>query len=76
MPKVTTILVEKADPHGPWGAKGVGEIGLVPTAPAIAAAIHSFDGEWRTRLPMRDTAAARAMGVRGSKAAKAAAEPV
>ena len=35
------------------GIKGVGEIGLVPTAPAVAAALHELDGEWRTTLPMR-----------------------
>jgi selenium-dependent xanthine dehydrogenase len=70
MPKITTLLVEHPDPSGPWGAKGVGEIGLVPTAPAIAAACHSFDGTWRTKLPMRETAAAKAMGVRMPKAPK------
>ena len=64
MPKVTTVLVEHPDPDGPWGAKGIGEIGLVPTAPAIAEAIRKFDGVWRTRLPMKDTAAAKAVGVR------------
>ena len=64
MPKVTTLLVEHPDPNGPWGAKGIGEIGLVPTAPAIAAAIRRFDGQERTVLPMKDTEAARAMGVR------------
>jgi CO/xanthine dehydrogenase Mo-binding subunit len=32
----------------------VGEIGLVPTAPAVAAALHKFDGRRRTVLPMRD----------------------
>ena len=29
------------------------EIGLVPTAGAVAAALHDLDGAWRTRLPMR-----------------------
>ena len=37
----------------PYGIKGVGEIGLVPTAPAVAAALHDLDGEWRTTLPMK-----------------------
>lgn len=60
-PLITPILVEHAEPEGPFGAKGIGEAGLVPTAPAIAAALHSFDGIWRTRLPMRDTPAARAL---------------
>ena len=32
--------------------KGVGEIGLVPTSGAVAAAYHQIDGEWRTTLPM------------------------
>ena len=40
-------------PRSPFGIKGVGEIGLVPTAPAVAAALHDLDGEWRTTLPMR-----------------------
>jgi xanthine dehydrogenase molybdenum-binding subunit len=60
MPRVETILVEDADPEGPLGAKGIGEAVLVPTAPAVAAALHRFDGVWRTRLPMRDSPAARA----------------
>ncbi|MGZ8629295.1 MAG: selenium-dependent xanthine dehydrogenase, partial [Actinomycetota bacterium] len=52
MPEVETILVEVPQPEGPFGAKGVGEIGLVPTAAACAGALHAFDGQWRTRLPM------------------------
>ncbi len=60
MPEVEVLLVEVPQPEGPYGAKGVGEIGLVPTAPAVAGALHAFDGTWRTRLPMRDSAAARA----------------
>jgi CO/xanthine dehydrogenase Mo-binding subunit len=31
----------------------VGEIGLVPTSGAVAAALHMVDGQWRTTLPMR-----------------------
>ncbi len=53
MPPTEVILVEKADPNSPYGIKGVGEIGLVPTAGAVAAALHSRDGEWRTELPMK-----------------------
>ena len=37
-------------PRSPFGIKGVGEIGLVPTAPAVAAALHDLDGEWRNTL--------------------------
>ena len=60
MPPVETILVEAAQPEGPLGAKGIGEAVLVPTAPAVAAALYRFDGVRRNRLPMRDSSAARA----------------
>ncbi len=59
MPEVECIFIEEPQPEGPYGAKGVGEIGLVPTAAAVAGAVHAFDGQWRTRLPMKDTVAAR-----------------
>jgi aldehyde oxidoreductase len=61
MPPVETILVEEPQPEGPYGAKGMGEAVLVPTAAAVAGALHAFDGRWRTELPMRDSAAALAM---------------
>jgi xanthine dehydrogenase molybdenum-binding subunit len=60
MPPVEVILVEEPQPEGPLGAKGAGEAVLVPTAAAVAGALHRFDGRWRTSLPMRDSAAARA----------------
>ncbi len=53
MPPVTVVLVESPQPNAPYGIKGVGEIGLVPTAGAVAAALHAHDGVWRTTLPMR-----------------------
>jgi len=53
-PDIEVILIEEPEPMGPFGARGVGEIGLVPTAPAVAAALHKFDGRRRTVLPMRD----------------------
>lgn len=63
MPKVEVILVEDPEPEGPFGAKGVGEIGLVPTAGAVAGALAAFDGIRRYVLPMKDSPAARAMSV-------------
>jgi xanthine dehydrogenase molybdenum-binding subunit len=63
MPEVEVILIEEPEPEGPFGAKGVGEIGLVPTAGAVAAALFAFDGIRRTTLPMKDSPAARAMSV-------------
>ena len=53
MPPTQVILVESPDPNSPYGIKGVGEIGLVPTAGAVAAALHAHDNEWRHELPMR-----------------------
>ncbi len=63
MPEVEVILVEDPEPEGPFGAKGVGEIGLVPTAAAVAGALEAFDGIRRRTLPMRDSPAARHMSV-------------
>ncbi len=63
MPQVQVILVEDPEPEGPFGAKGVGEIGLVPTAGAVAGALEAFDGVRRMTLPMKDSPAAKAMSV-------------
>ena len=53
VPPIEVVMVECPQPRSPYGIKGVGEIGLVPTAPAVAAALHAADGQWRTRLPMK-----------------------
>ena len=61
-PRSRCSLVEVPQPRSPFGIKGVGEIGLVPTAPAVAAALHAVDGEWRTTLPMRKRRLCRRSG--------------
>jgi len=53
MPNMDIIGIEVPDPYGPYGGKGVGEIGLVPTAAAVANALWKFDGIRRTQLPMQ-----------------------
>jgi xanthine dehydrogenase molybdenum-binding subunit len=58
MPPVECILVEEPQPEGPYGAKGIGEAALVPTASAVAGALYAYDGIRRTSLPMKDSAAA------------------
>jgi xanthine dehydrogenase molybdenum-binding subunit len=58
MPQVDVILIEVPDEVGGYGAKGVGEIGCVPTAGAVASALYSYDGIRRFRLPMDDSPAA------------------
>jgi len=52
IPTIEVILVESPQPNSPYGIKGVGEIGLVPTAGAVAAAFYDLDGTWHTTLPM------------------------
>jgi selenium-dependent xanthine dehydrogenase len=61
MPPVDIILIEVPDEVGGYGAKGVGEIGCVATAGAVAAALHSYDGKRRFHLPMADAKAAERM---------------
>jgi len=51
-PRIVVKGVEVKDPLGPYGAKGVGEIGLVPTAGAVANALFQFDKIRRYKLPM------------------------
>lgn len=51
MPEIECLLIEDAEPSGPYGAKGVGEPALIPTAPAILGAIHDAVGVRITSLP-------------------------
>lgn len=50
-PEIVPVILELADPEGPYGARGVAELPLVPFAPAVAAAIHAACGVWLTELP-------------------------
>ena len=56
VPPIEVVLVEVPQPRSAYGIKGVGEIGLVPTAGAVAAMLHQVDGRWRNSLPMKSTA--------------------
>ena len=51
IPKITSLLVETIDPNGPFGAKGIGECAMVPTAPAIVNAIYDAVGVRIKDLP-------------------------
>jgi len=51
MPEIEVIIVEDREPLGPYGAKGIGEPALIPTAPAILGAIHHATGARVTRVP-------------------------
>lgn len=51
VPEIECILVEDREPLGPYGAKGIGEPALIPTAPAILAGIHHATGVRIRRVP-------------------------
>ena len=51
VPPIETIIIEVTDPHGPYGAKGLGEHVLIPTAPAILNAITHACGARVRDLP-------------------------
>jgi CO/xanthine dehydrogenase Mo-binding subunit/aerobic-type carbon monoxide dehydrogenase small subunit (CoxS/CutS family) len=55
VPEIETILVEVPDPEGPFGAKGLGEHVLIPTAPAILNAIRHATGVLVTTMPATPT---------------------
>ncbi|MGH9834267.1 MAG: molybdopterin cofactor-binding domain-containing protein, partial [Blastocatellia bacterium] len=51
-PEIETIIVEKQYPHGPFGAKGVGELPMDGAAPAIAAAVYDAVGVFVPEIPI------------------------
>ncbi|HWN99270.1 MAG TPA: xanthine dehydrogenase family protein molybdopterin-binding subunit [Blastocatellia bacterium] len=51
-PDMETIIVENRYPHGPFGAKGVGELPMDGGAPAIAAAVFNATGAFVTEIPI------------------------
>ena len=54
-PEIKTIIIEKNKVGLAYGAKGIGEITAIPTAPAVQNAYYRFDGEFRTSLPLENT---------------------
>ena len=50
--RMDTIILEYPDPQGPWGARGVGEMAIMATAPAIVAAVHHATGVWFNQFPL------------------------
>ncbi len=51
IPEMVTLMVEDTEIDGPFGAKGVGEVSTIPTAPSIINAIHDACGVWIYDLP-------------------------
>ena len=52
LPMIDTVIVEVANPGHPFGARGVGEVCIVPPLAAVANAIHNAIGVRMPRLPM------------------------
>ena len=50
--KVTCVVVEEADPLGPWGARGMAEMPMIPYAAAVVAALHDATGVWFDAYPL------------------------
>jgi CO/xanthine dehydrogenase Mo-binding subunit len=51
-PEIVPVILETADPNGPFGARGMAEMPLVPFGAAVAAAVHDATGVWVSDLPM------------------------
>ena len=50
--RVHNVVVEVPDPRGPWGARGMAEMPLIPLAPAIVGALHDATGVWFDEFPL------------------------
>jgi len=70
MPPIESVIVETADPAGPFGAKGVGEMGGNPTAAAIANAVYNAIGIRLNQLPMTGERVLRALQEKERSAAR------
>ena len=65
-PRVKSVVLENADPIGPWGVRGMAEMPFLPLAPAIAAAIYDATGVWVDSQPFtaqKVVAALREQGI-------------
>jgi len=65
IPPIESLIVEVPDAHGPYGAKGLGEHVLIPTAPAILNAIRHACGVRMTRVPVIPSRLAAALKEQG-----------
>ena len=55
VPDIESIIIEKNTDEVAYGAKGIGEIVVIPTAPAVQGAYYKLDGKFRTKLPLSET---------------------
>ena len=50
--EINSVIMELADPRGPWGARGMAEMPMMTYAPAVVAALHDATGVWFTEFPL------------------------
>lgn len=67
LPEIQPIVVEDPHPLGPFGAKGMGELAISPSAPAIANAVHDAVGVWMNQLPITQARVFEALRVKNEK---------
>ncbi len=60
--RVQSVILEHADPLGPWGARGMAEMPYIPLAPAITAAVKDATGVWFDEFPLLPERILRGMG--------------
>jgi CO/xanthine dehydrogenase Mo-binding subunit len=60
--QVEPIILELADPQGPYGARGMAEMPYLPMAPAVVAALHDATGVWFTQFPLTPERVLRGLG--------------
>jgi CO/xanthine dehydrogenase Mo-binding subunit len=65
--KVEAVIIERPDPIGPWGARGVGEMPYLPLVPAIAASVHDATGVWFDEFPLTAERVANAINAKSSE---------
>lgn len=59
---VESLILEYADPIGPYGARGMGEMPYLPLAPAVTAAVHAATGVWFDEFPLTPERILRGLG--------------
>jgi CO/xanthine dehydrogenase Mo-binding subunit len=62
---VKSVILEYADPRGPWGIRGMAEMPFLPLAPAVAAALHDATGVWLDDLPITPERVVKALHAAG-----------
>ena len=75
VPLIESVVLESPEVNGPLGARGIGEITMIPVVPAIIAAIHNACGVWIDTLPASPERVREALAALNQAAARSARKP-